>query len=65
MNHNAIDRGFQDVKEFKVPDSWKTAADTDLSAAATGDRKDLVDFVNDILIPVNAQQRQRPAGFRL
>ena len=56
MNHNAIDRGFQDVKEFKVPDSWKTAADTDLSAVATGDRKDLVDFVNDILIPVSAQR---------
>ncbi len=56
MNHNAIDRGFQDVKEFKVPDSWKTAADTDLSAVASGDRKDLVDFVNDILIPVSAQR---------
>ncbi|MEG0571259.1 MAG: pyruvate:ferredoxin (flavodoxin) oxidoreductase, partial [Oscillospiraceae bacterium] len=56
MNHDAIDRGAQDVKEIKIPDSWKTAKDTDLNKVATGDRKDLVDYVNNILIPVTAQQ---------
>ena len=56
MNHNAIDRGIQDVKEFEVPASWANAADTDLSIVATGDNEHLVKFVNDIVIPVNAQQ---------
>ena len=55
MNHNAIDRGIQDVKEFPVPASWADAKDTDLTVVAKGDRKDLVDFVNDIVLPVNAQ----------
>ncbi len=56
MNHAAIDRGFADVVEVNVPDSWKNAADDDLTAKVTGDRKDLVDFVNDVLVPVSAQK---------
>ncbi len=56
MNHNAIDRGIQDVKEFAVPAAWADAQDEDLTVVATGDNKKLVDFVNDIVIPVNAQQ---------
>ncbi len=55
MNHDAIDRGFADVKEVNIPDSWKDAPDTDLTAVATGDRKDLVEFVNDILMPITSQ----------
>ncbi len=56
MNHDAIDRGATDVHEVKVPDAWKNAADTDLVVKATGDRKDVVDFVNDIVIPVSRQK---------
>ena len=56
MNHDAIDRGATDVHEVKVPDSWKSATDTDLTVKATGDRKEVVDFVNDIVIPVFRQK---------
>ena len=56
MNHNAIDRGIQDVKEFGVPAAWADAADTDLTHVATGDNENLVKFVNEVMIPMNAQQ---------
>ncbi|MFZ2539489.1 MAG: pyruvate:ferredoxin (flavodoxin) oxidoreductase [Oscillospiraceae bacterium] len=56
MNHNAIDRGAQDAVEIIIPAEWATAADTDLNQVATGNRKDLVDYVNNIQIPVNDQK---------
>ncbi|MBR5496343.1 MAG: pyruvate:ferredoxin (flavodoxin) oxidoreductase [Oscillospiraceae bacterium] len=55
MNHNAIDRGMDGVVKVDVPASWKDAKDENLLVKAEGDRKDLVDFVNDIMVPVNAQ----------
>ncbi|MGN0695974.1 MAG: pyruvate:ferredoxin (flavodoxin) oxidoreductase, partial [Oscillospiraceae bacterium] len=57
MNHDAIDAGVKEVKEVKVPDSWKDAPDTAMGMpAATEGRKEVVDYVNKIQIPVNAQQ---------
>ncbi|MBR5337395.1 MAG: pyruvate:ferredoxin (flavodoxin) oxidoreductase [Lachnospiraceae bacterium] len=57
MNYDAIDRGAKDVVEIKVPDSWKAAKDEDtLSSKACGHRKDVVDFVNNIQRPINAQE---------
>ncbi len=56
MNYDAIDRGAQDVVEVKVPESWKTAADEDFTKKATKGRPEVVDFVNSILIPINAQE---------
>lgn len=56
MNHAAIDRGIQDVVEVQIPESWKNASDEDLSRKVSGGRKDVVDFVNDIQIPVSAQE---------
>jgi len=56
MNHAAIDRGITDIKEIKVPTSWKDAKDEEILATATEGRKEVVDFVNNILIPVSAQQ---------
>ena len=56
MNHDAIDRGLTGLVEIKVPESWKNAQDEVLHTKVTGDRKDVVDFVNNILSPVNAQQ---------
>ncbi len=56
MNHAAIERGVQDVHQVEVPAEWKNAADTDNTVVATGDRPELVDFVNNILEPVNAQR---------
>jgi len=50
MNQAAIDRGINEVKEIKVPDSWKTAADE-----AAADNSHLPSFIKDILIPVSRQ----------
>ncbi len=55
MNHDAIDAGAKGVHEVVVPESWKTAPDAAPAPKATGSRQDLVDFVNDIVIPVNNQ----------
>ena len=54
MNHAAIERGIQDVRKVEVPESWKSADTAEATVKATGDRKELVDYVNNILNPVNA-----------
>ena len=54
MNHAAIERGMQDVHEVDVPASWKDADPTEAVEKATGDRPELVDYVNNVLKPVNA-----------
>ncbi len=57
MNYDAIDRGAKDVVEITVPASWKDAKDEDtLSSKACGHRKDVIDFVNNIQRPINAQE---------
>ena len=56
MNYAAIDRGAEAVRKVEVPASWKDAEDTMPTHTATGSRADLVDFVNKILIPANAQR---------
>ncbi len=53
MNYKAIDAGVDAIVEINVPDSWKTLDVTAAADKATGPRADLVDFVNDIVIPVN------------
>lgn len=55
MNHDAIDRGVTDVKEIEVPASWATAGNEDLTSVATGSRKDVVDYVNNIQNVMNSQ----------
>lgn len=56
MNHTAIDRGMESFHKVEVPEAWKSAADDTTVVAATGDRQELVDYVNKILKPVNAYQ---------
>lgn len=56
MNHDAIDRGLTGLNEIKVPESWKNAVDEDILTKVTNGRKEVVDFVNNILNPINAQQ---------
>ena len=53
MNHAAIERGATDFKKIDVPASWKSATDDTVVHKATGDRADLVDYVNNIMVPVN------------
>ncbi|MEG1384813.1 MAG: pyruvate:ferredoxin (flavodoxin) oxidoreductase, partial [Oscillospiraceae bacterium] len=57
MNHDAIDAGVDATVKIEIPSSWKNAeGDHAAVAKATGSRKDLVNFVNDILIPTSLQQ---------
>ena len=56
MNYAAIDAGKDAIVEIKVPAEWKNATDDKAPELATGDRKELVDFVNNVMNPVNAQR---------
>jgi pyruvate:ferredoxin (flavodoxin) oxidoreductase, homodimeric len=56
MNHDAIDRGLTGIKEIVVPASWKNAEDEEILVKVSNGRKEVVDFVNNILTPINAQQ---------
>ena len=58
MNYDAIDAGAKQVVEIAVPESWKDAADEDLTTPHVGEggRADVVDFVKNIQAKVNAQE---------
>ena len=52
LNHKAIDAGKDALHEVKVPAEWANAGATAPAAKVTGDRAELVDFVNDVVLPV-------------
>ena len=54
MNHAAIERGATDFVKVDVPASWADAQDEVKEKAALKGRKDVVDYVETILNPVNA-----------
>ncbi|MDO4731057.1 MAG: pyruvate:ferredoxin (flavodoxin) oxidoreductase [Clostridia bacterium] len=54
MNYAAIERGAQDVKKVEIPADWKDAVDNYVAQKATGNREDVVNYVNGILNPVNS-----------
>ncbi|MBE6677680.1 MAG: pyruvate:ferredoxin (flavodoxin) oxidoreductase [Ruminococcaceae bacterium] len=56
LNYNAIEAGSDAYVKVDVPAAWATCADDAPKAAATGDRADLVAFVNDIVKPVGAMR---------
>jgi pyruvate-ferredoxin/flavodoxin oxidoreductase len=56
MNHDAIDAGAKNLVKVDVPASWADAADTDLSTTVSGERKDVVEYVNNIQNAVNAYE---------
>lgn len=55
MNHAAIDRGIENVKQINVPKEWADAVDEEGEVKVEGDRPELVNYVKNILIPTNAQ----------
>ena len=55
MNYDAIDAGAKQVVEIQIPESWKDCEDEFLGKSVAGDSA-VVDFVNNIQIPVNAQE---------
>ncbi len=56
MNYAAVDKGVSGAKKIDVPAAWANAAGDLKLETAEGDRKELVDYANKILFPVNAQQ---------
>ena len=56
MNYAAIDKGAGEVIKVDVPASWADAEGKLPEHKAEGDNKFLVDFVNKVQIPVNAQR---------
>ena len=53
MNYAAIDRGMEDLKKVEIPADWANAVDNSVADKAEGNGS-LVEYVNEILKPVNA-----------
>ena len=59
-NCAAIDAGAKNVVKAEVPDSWGQCEGEEYDiAVASGDRQDVVDFVNNIQAKVNGQEGNR------
>jgi len=56
MNHDAIECGVKEVKKVHVPKEWAKAEDVAVETAALEGRKELTDYIENVLKPVNAQQ---------
>ncbi len=56
LNYAAIDAGKDALNLVNVPAEWANAGETAPKAKATGTREDLVDFVNEVVIPVGAMK---------
>ena len=56
MNYKAIDAGVDALVKIDVPAAWAELEDDTVAPAVKGNRPELVKFVEEILIPVNAQK---------
>ena len=56
MNYAAIDKGAGEVIKVDVPASWADAEGSLPTHHFEGDNKFLIDFINNVQIPVNAQR---------
>ena len=56
LNYAAIDAGADAFVKVEVPESWKNAGVDAPAAPVTGNRADLVNFVNTICTPVGAMK---------
>ena len=52
LNHKAIDAGKDALHLVTVPAEWANAGETAAAEKVSGKRADLVDFVNDVVLPV-------------
>jgi pyruvate-ferredoxin/flavodoxin oxidoreductase len=53
MNHAAIDAGVDAVRELAIPADWASAQDTPKEVEIRTNRKDLAEYVKNIMIPAN------------
>ncbi len=56
MNYSAIDIGADSVVKVQVLDSWKSCSEDLKKDLEVGESKELINYVNNILKPVNAQR---------
>ena len=56
MNYSAIDIGADSVVKVQVLDSWKSCSEDLKKDLEVGENKELINYVNNILKPVNAQR---------
>ncbi len=56
MNHDAIETGSKEVKKVNVPAEWANAVDEVVVKEAYGGRPEIKDYINNVLVPVNAQK---------
>ena len=56
LNYAAIDAGADAFVKIDVPAEWANCEADTKAALATGERADLVDFVNDVVYPTNAMK---------
>lgn len=61
MNRQAIERGFREVREIQVPESWKNVSSSSsisrsLDNAPLPDRPEMIDYVTNIQQPVTDQR---------
>ena len=56
LNYAAIDAGATAARKIDIPEEWKSAGETAPAPAATGTRPELVDFVNEVVEPVDAMK---------
>jgi len=56
MNHAAIDAGVTGAVRVEVPEAWKTAEGEIVWDKAVGEDAELIAFVNNVMIPANAQK---------
>ena len=56
LNYAAIDAGADAFVKVDVPAEWANCVDNTETVLATGDRADLVDFVNGVVNPTNAMK---------
>ncbi len=56
LNHAAIDAGKDALHVVDVPAAWAKAGEDAPAAKVTGKRADLIDFVNEIVVPVGAMK---------
>lgn len=56
MNHDAIDRGVNDVVKFDIPSNWKDLESDVSKKQIIPGNSDVVKFVNDVVIPINSEK---------
>ncbi|MCL2082200.1 MAG: pyruvate:ferredoxin (flavodoxin) oxidoreductase [Oscillospiraceae bacterium] len=53
-NHRCIDAGIENINEIAVPSEWKNISGGDMKKKVSGSRKEMVGFIENMLIPINA-----------